>query len=189
MEYTYDTYISLIKELLAQGKTTGNTQSEKYIAYTQLNISRMERIAKTYTPDVVLKEKLKNISSPQQWIVITEAWCGDSAQIVPIIYKMQLCNQQNINLKLFLRDDNPTLMNQYLTNGSMSIPKWIVRDENHQDIFVWGPRPQPAVAIYETWKKSAFAHDKEIFEKELHGWYAKDKGKSIEWEVLQSTWL
>ena len=40
--------------------------------------------------------------------------------------------------------------------------------------------------IYEAWKKSEFAHDKEIFEKELHGWYAKDKGKSLEMEILLS---
>ena len=37
---------------------------------------------------------------------------------------------ENIELKIVLRDENEELMNEFLTNGSRSIPKLIVLDEN-----------------------------------------------------------
>jgi len=42
-----------------------------------------------------------------------------------------------------------------------------------------GPRPASALAILKNWKANQDTMTKEDFEKELHIWYAKDRGQEI----------
>ena len=80
-----------------------------------------------------------------------------------------------INLNIILRDENPTIMNKYLTNGKSSIPKLIVKNSAQQELFRWGPRPNKIQKKVEIFKKSHPKMDKNEFNKELHLWYAKNK--------------
>ena len=41
---SYETYFELIKAHVAEGKTSGNDQSEKLINFTRLNFQRMKRV-------------------------------------------------------------------------------------------------------------------------------------------------
>lgn len=52
----YPQYFEFTEKLLAQGKTTGTNQSPEMIAYTQLNLKRMKRWNKTYTPSAAMRE-------------------------------------------------------------------------------------------------------------------------------------
>ena len=60
-------------------------------------------------------------------LVLAEGWCGDAAQILPVINKIAEYSSL-IDLKVVCRDENPELMDQFLTNGSKSIPKVIIID-------------------------------------------------------------
>ena len=65
------------------------------------------------------------------WLVLTEAWCGDAAQSLPIINKMAEVSD-NITLRLILRDENLDVMDQFLQNGrSRSIPKLICHQRRY----------------------------------------------------------
>ena len=66
-----------------------------------------------------------------------EGWCGDGSQILPYLAKMAH-ESNNIQLKILLRDENPEIMDQYLTNGSKSIPKLISVDSEDEEIFTFG---------------------------------------------------
>src|SRR5215217_2298139 len=92
--HSYSEYRKLVTDLLSEGKSTGNEQSESLTHYTRL--------------------------------VISEGWCGDAAQILPILNKMALASDKKIDLRIVLRDENDELMSQYLTNGGKAIPKVIV---------------------------------------------------------------
>ncbi len=46
-----------------------------------------------------------------------------------------------LDLRIIFRDDNPELMNRYLTNGSKSIPKLIAFDKANSELFTWGRDP------------------------------------------------
>ena len=81
----YTSYRLMIDQLISEGKTTGPDQSEALINYTDLNAKRMKRIDKTYTPDSSIIHQLKGWSSKVVLLTITESWCGDAAQIVPVI--------------------------------------------------------------------------------------------------------
>jgi len=125
---------------------------------------------------------LLQISSPTTWLVITEGWCGDAAQNLPFLNKMAELNP-NITLKLVLRDEHPELMDEFLTNGGRSIPKVIGLDESLNVLGSWGPKPIPMQKEFLENKVSQERTGKE-FTEYLHLWYAKDKGLTLQNEIL-----
>jgi hypothetical protein len=167
----YRQYRQLIDELLAKGLTTGEKQTPEYLEYTRVNVQRMKRLDNTIQLTEQLKLVLSRLKKKYLWIVITEAWCGDTAQNVPLLRKVEdFCPL--ISLKLVLRDENPQVMDQYLTNGARSIPKVIALDEHYHELFQWGPRPAPLQAIV----KELIAKGGSKEEKGLvtQSWYNKD---------------
>ena len=127
--YSYSEYRTLVSKLISEGKSTGNEQNADLLHYSELNEVRMNRLQKTLKMDSEVLKTLQNLKSKQTWLVIAEGWCGDAAQILPII-KLMSESSENIDLKIALRDENEALINQFLTNGAKSIPKLIVLDEN-----------------------------------------------------------
>ncbi|WP_242916312.1 thioredoxin family protein [Pontibacter liquoris] len=177
---TYTQYRELADQLMAENKTTGNNHSEEMVAYTRMNLHRMRRVEKTTRLDDELVQLLLSVQTKMVWLVLTEAWCGDAAQNLPVLVKMADASPL-IDLKLLLRDENPELMDQYLTNGGRSIPKLIaLKADTLEELGTWGPRPEPAQRLY------ADLHAQNIpykeFAEQLHGWYGKDRGKALQQE-------
>lgn len=183
--FDYQQFINFVQDLVAQGKTSGPQQTEELANFTSLNLKRMERIFKTTQIHSELKEKISLLAEPQQWMVITEAWCGDSAQILPALAKIADVSAEKINLIVVLRDENLHLMEKYHTNGSHAIPKLVAFDAEGKEIFNWGPRPAKAQEITLDWKKDPRGRTWEDYETELHTWYAKDKTNAIQQEILE----
>ncbi len=145
---TYAEYIKLIDDLLLDGKTTGTNQSEAMFNYGKLNRQRMHRLEKTVKLKIRLSKKRENIERKMIWLIITEGWCGDAAQNIPTIEKIAAENE-NIETRYVLRDENLELMDDYLTNNARSIPKLIALDaETFEEIGTWGPRPQAAMDYF-----------------------------------------
>jgi len=180
--FSYPFFMEMTEKLLADNKTTGNNQSEQYVFYTKLNLQRMQRWNKTFHLREDVVEKLRKIQ-PQVWWVITEAWCGDSAQNLPAIAQMAAATD-NIELRIILRDEYPEVMDKYLTNGSRSIPKLVAMDHEGNELFVWGPRPAAAQQMMIDWKADPAGKTHDDFEKELHTWYAQDKGNTVQDELV-----
>lgn len=185
----YRGYRRMIDDLLKDGKTTGTNHSDKMVEYTRMNVHRMNRLDKQVELSDSLKEKLNNVQEKWIWLVLTEAWCGDAAQNIPAINKMAEENN-NIELKLILRDEHLEIMDEYQTNGGRSIPKLIGLDTGTLDEKgSWGPRPHSIQQKAMKWKKDPDVSIEEWAEK-LHGWYAKNKTKEIqsEFEKLIEEW-
>lgn len=189
---TYEQYKKLLEDLLQQGKTTGPNQSEEYLNYAKINLQRMHRLEKTITLNTELSDALANIKSPYTWLIITEGWCGDSSQNLPVLNLIgKAC--PSINLKLILRDEHPGLIDQYLTNGARAIPKLICLKKDpatgntFTEVFVWGPRPAALQKIVMELKKENVP----VAEKGLitQNWYNADKTQSLQQELLKLTRL
>ena len=180
--YDYTSYRQLIDDLLAEGKTTGSNQSEAYIGYAQMSQQRMKKWEKIGRLNPELIEKVKDIRQPMIWLVITEGWCGDAGQLLPFVAKLADENP-NVELKLVLRDENPDLMNRFLTNGARSIPIIIGLSQNLDLLGHWGPRPVPIQKEFLENKISQERSGKE-FSEYMHLWYAKDKGVTFQNEFL-----
>jgi len=182
--YSYQEYRKLIDNLLAKNKTTGDNHSEAMIHYTKMNMHRMNRLDKRAELSDSLESVLESVSRPMTWLVLTEAWCGDVAQNLPIINKMAEASDK-IELKLILRDDNLNIMDQFLTNGkSRSIPKLICLDKETKEVLgTWGPRPATAVELYGSLRNDANVPNQEAAER-LHKWYADNKNEEIQQEFV-----
>lgn len=180
---TYSDYRNKIKYLLLEGLSTGFEQSEALLDYSLLNDKRMDRLDKTLKVSEETLDSLHQLHKKFTFLVIAEGWCGDAAQIVPILNKIAE-SSSNIDLKIVLRDENEKLMNQFLTNGSKSIPKTLIIDENYNVINSWGPRPSIATQMVMDYKEKNGVIDAE-FKKDLQIWYNKDKGNSTQVDLIK----
>lgn len=154
-----------------------------YIDYTKLNWSRMNRWLKTGKLSDELRDAMAGVAAPQHWIVITEPWCGDAAHSVPFI---ELAGRENplVTVTYELRDSEPFRIEQYLTNGTKSIPKLIIRDDAGNDLAAWGPRPAGCQQL-----QSQLVAEQADFERvktEIQQWYNADKGAAIQQELAQA---
>lgn len=176
----YKTFRTLVSGLLEEGKVTGNEQTEALLEYTRINETRMNRWDKHLVVNAPLAEKIKSMPA-QTWLVITEGWCGDGAQNLPVFHKLTEINPA-IQMKLVLRDEHPALMEAYLTNGSRSIPK-VIAISRGQELWQWGPRPAQAQAFIDEAKRNGA--DMKAAKEQMHLWYARDKQHHLQAEILK----
>jgi hypothetical protein len=190
----YEQYRDLLQDLMAQGKTTGQDHGAEYLDYAKMNLQRMLRLDKTAELTNELKQALLKVKSQYVWLVLTEGWCGDAAQNLPLLHLMQK-ECPNIELKLILRDENLELMDKYLTDGGRSIPKLIClkKDDSstngYKEIFTWGPRPEAVQKIMlELKAKHTSLAEKSLI---IQKWYHSDKTLStqLEFRVLVEKFL
>lgn len=180
----FQEYKAYFESILGKGQTAhlAPYDNPDYLDYTKLNWSRMNRWFKTAKLSDGLLDSIKEINEPQQWIVITEPWCGDAAHNIPFI-EMAASHNPLISVSYVLRDTAPFLIDQYLTNGTKSIPKLIIRDGSGKDLGTWGPRPEGCQKLY-----VALLKENAPFEKvkvEIQNWYNADKGKACQHELMQ----
>ena len=179
---TYEAYKQLVEDLLAEGKATGSIQSEAMKHYTELNMQRMHRVEKTIQILPEIKEQLPGVRRPQIWLVLSEGWCGDAAQSLPVMKALANLNP-NIQMRVLLRDENPELMDRYLTGGiSRSIPKLISVDpETGTELFTWGPRPTALQESFYGMRSEGLTYD--VIKEELQRWYNKERTVTIQREL------
>lgn len=151
--------------------------------YIHLNQRRMHRVEKTYIPSEDIIRQVKKLKHKTTWLVITEHWCGDASQTLPVLNTIAELSEGKIELKLVYRDQNDALMNAWLTNGTRSIPKLIQLDEQLNVTAIWGPRPSVAQKLVKELKANPATAS--TYANELHLWYAKDKQQSLEKEIAQ----
>ncbi|QMT18327.1 thioredoxin family protein [Planococcus maritimus] len=111
---------------------------EKYMAQMESNQEKTYTIYEKFKlpddPEFIdmLKQQKLNI------LAITEDWCGDAMMVNPILRK--LAEAGGLEVRCVYRDDNPELMDRYLTNGGKSIPKYIFLSGSGEVMGSWGPR-------------------------------------------------
>ncbi len=179
----YQDYLDYFKKQIDKDNGELSNELEKTkLGFTKLNFQRSSRLEKTFEVSEESKQVLSLITKKQQWIVITELWCGDSAQSIPVMQKLVQLNN-NIDLKILFRDSNLDFMELYLTKGGRSIPKLIVFDENGNEVFQWGPRPVEGQNLFTKLKNEGL--EKTEISKELHLWYGRNRGKEVEKELVE----
>jgi len=181
----YVSYLALIQDLISEHKTTGPIQSEDLIEFTKLNFHRMQRLNKTLVLNEDLQETVDDLKKRWIWLVITEAWCGDAAQTIPVMHALSVASKGKIDLKLILRDENLELMDRYLTNGGRAIPMLICLDaDTLEEKGAWGPRPADAQQMVMDYKQNPTKSPAE-FKLELHTWYTQNKTQLQQREMVK----
>lgn len=182
--YSYKTYRELIDQLHAEGKVTGPIQDEHLLEYSKLNVHRMDRWDKHTKLDERTIEFIKGINEPIDVLVISEGWCGDAAQLVPVVVKMLELNSV-FKIHILLRDENLEIMDMFLTNGkSRSIPIFAFINKEGKVLGKYGPRPKKSQELIDNLKEEGADSDK--VKEKLHLWYARDKHVEIEREFTEA---
>lgn len=181
---SYSAYRELVNQLLAEGKTTGPDHSDAMLHYTKMNVQRMNRVEKTAVLSEALLQAANKLEGKYHFLVISEGWCGDAAQIVPVINKLVEQMPDQFDLKLVLRDQHLELIDAHLTNNGRAIPVLLVLNEQKElALPKWGPRPHVLQTLLAQWKKDS--SDMGLIAEQLHGWYAKDKTQSTQEELVK----
>lgn len=181
---SYNEYRLLMDQLVLKSGTTGVEQSQMYKDYTKLNQQRMKRLDKTIKLPKDTVFKISENPIKMTWLVLSESWCGDAAQTIPIMNKLVESNP-NISLKIIQRDEHFELMECFLTKGTRSIPKLLAIDPISFDVlWTWGPRPSMAVQLAVGYKKEHGELTPQ-FKEELQVWYNKNRGKNTMDDLLE----
>lgn len=176
-------YQFLLADYATSGKTSGSDQKEDLIQYTKLNAQRSKRVTKTTALSTELVEMIQTLPK-QTWLLISETWCGDAASSVPVIIKLAALST-SIDLRIVLRDENPELMDQFLTKGGRSIPKLIALNELSDVLFTWGPRPEELQKIYWEWRNAENKMPYSEFHLVIQKWYNENRSNAIQQELQE----
>ncbi|PZR39974.1 MAG: thioredoxin family protein [Azospira oryzae] len=178
----FDTYLAYHKSIVDKNPEDLPLPYSKpdYYNYTKLNWSRSNRWLKKAKLSEEVIQLMSEIREPQQWIIITEPWCGDAAHSVPFLHLMSQLNPL-ITVDYELRDAKPFRINDYLTRNGKSIPKLIIRDTAGNDLATWGPRPEASQKIYD--ELTAITADVETTKTALQNGYNEDAGKEVQKEI------
>jgi hypothetical protein len=115
-------------------------------------------------------------------LVLSEDWCGDAVNIVPIVAKLADA-VSNMDLRILARDENLDIMDAHLTNGkSRSIPIVILLDPKFHECGWWGPRPR---ALQKWVVEQGMSLPKEERYREIRTFYARDRGLTTMREIVE----
>lgn len=178
---TYEEYLKNSEQKITQLANSKDEEEQTYHNYYELGYTRMLRVNKTFRPSEEHLEKLKNKNFKGRILIISEGWCGDAAMIIPVVNKFF---EKKNEVKITYRDQND-LIDQFLTNGTQSIPIVIFLDENEKVVAHWGPRPKHGIELLKQHKEKPEGFNKELFHNELQIYYTKNKGKDIIDELLE----
>jgi len=178
--YEFAEYLDILRKKLEQGQ-----DEDKLLDYVYLNMKRMHRIMRQYEPADYIAKLVREINQRVTWLAISEGWCGDAAHVLPVLFKLSNLSFKP-RLKIVFRDENPELMNRFLTKGSKSIPKIIAIDDQGDVITEWGPRPNKAQKLVESYKRgeSIYKNYDELTSA-LQYWYHRDRYLSFESELIE----
>jgi hypothetical protein len=89
----------------------------------------------------------KALEKPVNVLVIAEDWCGDVIANVPLVGRIA-AESGKLNVRVFLRDQNEDLMNQYLKDGKhKSIPTVVFFDDDFNELGRWIERPDSVTEL------------------------------------------
>lgn len=104
----------------------------------------------------------KNLPRPVDVLVLAEDWCGDVIDNLPILGRIA-AESGTLNLRVFLRDKHPDLMDQYLNNGQFrSIPAFVFFDEHFDELGRFIERPESVTARRADLRRSVYAQHPEF---------------------------
>lgn len=116
-------------ERFAQGLTVAD-----YVARMITNRERFARLLEEAPVGPEDRDALAGLGRKIKILVITEDWCPDSLRTIPPVARL-VDGLPNVELRIFLRDANPDVMDRYLKRGQFrAIPVFAVFDEDMHEI-------------------------------------------------------
>lgn len=146
--------MSVTKERFEQGLTYAD-----YKEQMTRNRDRFEANEATVTFDPDDLAFFTGLPQSMDVLVLAEDWCGDVIANLPVLGRLAE-ESGKLNLRIFLRDQNPDLMDQYLNHGQFrSIPTFVFFDADFNELGHWIERPARINELQAQMRRDLFAHD------------------------------
>ena len=81
-------------------------------------------------------------------LALAEDWCGDASNTIPYVAKLG-AQGHCLEMQILRRDQNPEVMDRYLSGSARAIPIVIVLDDTWHEVGHWGSRPAELQALSE----------------------------------------
>jgi hypothetical protein len=170
----------MTETITMRGRYLGAPEFEEMLASATQNADLWATVWRRAVVPDELVQRVAELRGAWHLLVLSEDWCGDAWNTVPIIARMaQLA--PNVDLRVLARDQNLDLMDAHLTGTSRSIPVVIVLDEDFNERAWWGPRPK---ALQQWVVGPGQTLEKDARYREIRSWYARDKGRTTLEEVV-----
>lgn len=179
--YTAEQYLHFFEQL-ANDTAPADAYPDNFLKHIKKGYLQIQNAIEQLSFDELMLQVVAQFTRPVVWLYITEPWCGDANANTPAWLKVaQMC--PNIELQIVLRDQNTTLIDQYLTNGGRAIPKLVCIDAiTGNDIGTWGPRPAVLQALMPGIKEQ-YLNDFSGYVHAVEDWYVADKMQHLLAEV------
>lgn len=146
--------MSVTKERFEQGLTY-----EAYKEQMTRNRERLEANEQTVEFDAHDLAFFKNLPQPLNVLALAEDWCGDVIANLPVLGRLA-ADSGKLNVRVFLRDQNLDLMDQYLYKGEhRSIPTFVFFDQEFRELGHWIERPARVSEMQAEMRRNLFASD------------------------------
>lgn len=146
--------MTVTRERFEQGMT--------YEAYKDQMTRNRERLEENERTVQLPQEQLAffaRLPQPLHVLVLAEDWCGDVINNLPVLARLAQAGGR-LNLRIFLRDQNLDIMDQYLNKGQYrSIPVFVFFDQDFRELGHWIERPAAMVALMQEELGALFASD------------------------------
>ena len=142
----------------------------EYIGQIKVNKARFDGFYENFqvTPEdtQALKDLAGKPNGPVKMLVLGEDWCGDVIRGMPVLAR--ICEAAGLEMRIFPRDENHDIMNEFLKNGEwMSIPVAVFYTKDHDYICHWIERPASAELEMKEIEKAIRAEKPDIDDQEF----------------------
>lgn len=149
--------VTVSRERFDQGMTYA-----AYRAQMTRNQDRFDETEQTVQLPAEDVAYFKGLAQPLHVLVLAEDWCGDVIANLPVLGRLAQ-ESGRLNLRIFLRDQNPDMMDRYLNAGQFrSIPVFVLFDADFREIGHWIERPAKLTQMLQEVRNRAFANDPEL---------------------------
>ena len=130
---------------------------DEYKAQMTRNRERLEANERSLQIDPADLAAFRNPPQPLNVLAIAEDWCGDVIANLPILGRLA-AESGKLNVRVFLRDQNLDLMDQYLKEGKFrSIPTFVFFDESFNQVGWFSERPDSVTRLWQQKRREIFA--------------------------------
>jgi len=108
---------------------------EEYRAQMTRNRERFDATEAAVELSPADVQEFSSLSQPLHVLAIAEDWCGDVISNLPVLGKLAAASNGKLDVRVFLRDQNLDLIDQYLKEGKYrSIPVFVFFDQNFNEL-------------------------------------------------------
>jgi hypothetical protein len=158
----------------------GETFAE-LMARPLMNHEMWVSLYKRVTIPIEISARVEALGGHWHLLVLSEDWCGDTVNIVPLVAKLTE-SVSNMDMRILARDENLDIMDSHLTGTSRSIPIVILLNQKFQECGWWGPRPR---ALQKWVKERGMLLPVDERYREIRTFYARDHGLTTLEELVE----